>query len=219
MMMMMMRAFCRLKGCLVVLGVLLLACGCAGGDDQAPLFQDDFDSPRSGWGADQRDESERGYEDGEYFIELHEPNWFAWAEPGIQFDDMSVEVDVHLDSGSQDSHFGVLCRHVDVDNFYYFAISADGYYAIFRRTDGGDLQVLTGNGSGMAPSPAIRTGEQTNHVRAVCQGDKLSLYVNGELLETVPDDTHAQGDVGLGAGSGPQGDVRIQFDGFLVTVP
>lgn len=127
------RCCCRLEGCLVVLALSLLACGCTRGDDQGPLFRDDFDSPRSGWGADQREEFERGYEEGEYFIKLHEPNWFAWVYPGKQFDDVSVEVDVYLASGSQNSHFGVLCRHVDVDNFYYFAISADGYYALMAK--------------------------------------------------------------------------------------
>lgn len=215
-----MRRCCRrLRGCLTVLALLSLVCGCTKDDGQEPLFQDDFDSPHGGWGADQREEFERGYEEGEYFIELHELNWFAWAYPGVQFDDVSVEMDVYPASGSQDGHFGVLCRYVDVDNFYYFSISADGYYAIFRRVDGGGLEVLTGDGSGMIPSPAIRTGGQTNRILAVCDEDDLSLYVNGELLEAVTDDTHARGDVGLGAGSGLEGDVRIQFDNFIVTKP
>jgi hypothetical protein len=215
----MMRHCRRLNDCLVVLTLLLLACGCARGDDQSVLLQDEFDNPRSGWGADQRERFERGYGEGEYFIGLHEPNWFAWAYSGKRFDDVSVEVDAYLASGSQDCHFGILCRHVDLENFYYFAISPDGCYAIFRRVDGGDLEVLTGDGSGMASSPAIRTGGQTNRVLAVCQGGELSLYVNGQLLETVTDDTHARGDVGVGAGSGPEGDVLVQFDNFLVTRP
>jgi hypothetical protein len=208
----------RLKICLIAL-VTLLACGCTKGEDQGVLFQDDFDNLRSGWGADQRDEFERGYEEGEYFIELHKPNWFIWTYPGEQFEDVSVEVEAHLASGSRDSHFGVLCRHANEDNFYYFAISADGYYAIFRRADGSDLEILNGDGSGMIPSPSIKTDEQTNQILAVCQGDELSLYVNGELLETVTDDTHEQGDVGLGAGDGAESDVRIQFDDFVVTQP
>ncbi len=212
------RSCCHLKSCLITL-VTLLACGCTRGNGQEALFQDDFDNPRSGWGTDQRDEFERGYEESEYFIELHKPNWFIWAHPGERFEDISVEVEAHLASGSHDSHFGVLCRQVDVDDFYYFAISADGYYAIFRRVAGGDLEIITHDGIGMAPSLAIKTGEQTNHILAVCQGNELSLYVNGELLETVTDDSHTQGDVGLGAGGGAESDVRIQFDNFVVTRP
>jgi hypothetical protein len=216
-----MNRFCRRRdGCLIVLILLflLLTCGCARGAESL-LLQDDFDNPRSGWGAEQGERFERGYEEGEYYIQLHEPNWFAWAHPGERFDDVSVEVDVYLASGSQDSHFGALCRYVDLDNFYYLAISGDGYYAIFRRVDGGVLEVLTGDGSGMTYSPAVRTDGQTNRVLAVCQADELALHVNGELLETVADDTYPSGDVGIGAGTGAQGDVRVQFDNFLVTKP
>lgn len=207
------------KRCLSVLALLLLVCGCTRGGDQTLPFQDDFSGPDSGWGADRREEFERGYDRGEYLFELHEPNWFAWAHPGKALDDVSVEADVYLAFGPPDGHFGLLCRHVDLDNFYYSAISADGYYAIFRRVDGGSLEVLTGDGSGMTPSPAIKTGGQTNHVQVICQGDKLSLYANGELLETITDDAHTQGDVGLGAASGPEGEARVRFDNLNVTVP
>jgi hypothetical protein len=215
-----MRRRCRpVAICLIVLAVFLLAPGCAVDEDQGSLFQEDFDSQRGEWGSDQGDDFERGYEGGEYFIELRKTNWFAWTYPGKQFEDVCVEMDVYLASGSPGGHFGALCRHVDVDNFYYFGISSDGYYAIFRRADGGDLEVISGEGIGMLPSPIIKTGGEVNHVSAVCKGDELSLYVNGELLETVSDDTHTQGDVGLGAGSGPEGGARVRFDDFVVTRP
>jgi hypothetical protein len=202
-----------------ILLILLLICGCSAGDNQGDTLEDSFEDSGSGWGTDQRDEFNRGYEDDEYFIELRESNWFAWANPGAQFDDVTVTVDAYLSSGSRDGHFGVLCRYENEDNFYYFAISADGYYAIFLREDGGNLQAITGDGEGMLFSPVIRTGGQTNSIRAVCQGNNLSLYVNGELLETVTNDAHPQGDVGLGAGSGSTGDSRIQFDDLVAARP
>ncbi len=205
--------------CLIISILLLLVCGCSADDGQETRFRDDFEDSRSGWGTHEGAEFNRGYKEGEYYIELDEPNWFAWAYPDAQFDDASVEVNAYLSSGSQDGHFGVLCRYKDEDNFYYFAISADGYYAIFRRENGSDLTIITGDGEGMTHSTAIRTGGQINNIQAVCQGDDLSLYVNGELLETVNDDTHAQGDVGLGAGSGPDGDAHIRFDDLTVDRP
>jgi hypothetical protein len=213
------RHSCRLSAGVVAWTLLLLVCGCSTGDRQGTPFQDDFGDSRSGWGTDQREEFDRGYDEGEYFFELHEPNWFAWAYPGAQFDDAEVEVDARLSSGPPSSHFGVLCRYTDEDNFYYFTISADGYYAIFRRENGRDPEVITGDGEGMAFSSAIRTGEQSNHIRAICQEDELSLYVNGELLETINDRTHSQGDVGLGAGSGAEGGARIHFDDFAAARP
>lgn len=205
------------NSCLIAL-VLLLACRCVPGNGSL-ILEDDFDDPDSGWGADERDEFERGYDEDGYFVELRESNWFAWAHLAQRLDDVDIEVQATLVSEPQDGHLGIICRHVDPDNFYYFAISGDGYYAIFRRVDGDDLEVLSGDGSGMLYSPAIKTGGQSNDIRAVCEGEELSLYVNGELLATIKDDTLSRGDVGIGAGSGAVGDVRAWFDDFVVTRP
>jgi hypothetical protein len=202
---------------LAIVLVLLLLCGCeCGGQDT--LFQDDFENPGSGWGTDERDGFDRGYDEGVYFFDLRASNWLAWAYPGNNFDNVSVEVDARVASGAGDGHYGVLCRYEDAESFYYFAISADGYYAIFRRDESG-LEILTGDGSGMLPSSHIKTGKQVNHVLGVCDGEELSLYVNGQWLTSVTDETYTQGDVGVGASSGPDGATRIVFDNFVVTAP
>jgi hypothetical protein len=199
--------------------VLVSLSGCCGGGDEVVLFEDSFDDPRSGWGEDERYEFARGYDrDEAYYFELYEPNWFAWARPGTKLSDVRVQVDARAVSEVQDAHYGVICRYADLDNFYYFAVSADGYYAIFRRYDG-DIDVLSGDGSGMMFSPSIKTGKQVNRVVAICQEDALTLYVNGGQLASVTDDTHAKGDVGVAAGRGVEGRARIHFDGFVVTAP
>jgi hypothetical protein len=151
-------------GCslMIALALSLLLCGCEC-DGQGTLFEDGFENPGSGWGADQRDGFDRGYDDGVYFFDLRASNWLAWAHPGRDFSDVSIEVDARVASGAQDGHYGVLCRYQDADGFYYFAVSADGYYAIFRRAEG-DMKILTGDGSGMLPSPHIKTGTQVNRV-------------------------------------------------------
>jgi hypothetical protein len=195
----------------------LLLCGCECGG-QGVLFEDDFEDASSSWGTDQRDGFDRGYGEGVYFFDLWASNWLAWAHPGQRLGDVSIEVDARVASGARDGHYGVLCRYQDADGFYYFAVSADGYYAIFRRAEG-DMKILAGDGSGMLSSPHIKTGTQVNRVLGVCDGEELSLYVNGQWLATVTDDAYAQGDVGLGASSGPQGVTRIVFDNFVVTAP
>ena len=198
----------------VALSLLLCGCECAGED---ALFQDSFENPGSGWHTDQRDGFDRGYDDGLYVFDLRASNWLAWASPGKEFDDVSIEVNARVASGAQDGHYGVLCRYKDADNFYYLAVSADGYYAIFRR-DEGDMEILT-TGGGMLSSLHIKTEKQVNHVLGVCKGDDISLYVNGQWLATVTDDAHARGDVGVGASSGPGGGTRIVFDDLIVTAP
>jgi hypothetical protein len=71
----------------------------------------------------------------------------------------------------------------------------------------------------MLPTTAVKRGEEINSLMAVCRGEKLSFYVNGERVGEVVDETHRRGDVGLGAGSGPTGNIRVQFDDFRATWP
>ena len=90
--------------CLLV-GVLVWMCGCTTDDDQAPLYQDEFGDADSGWGAGEGKNFKRGYEDDAYFIELEKSDWFIWAYPGQQFDDVDIEVQAYLASGSStDGH-------------------------------------------------------------------------------------------------------------------
>ncbi|MCX7683586.1 MAG: DUF1080 domain-containing protein [Anaerolineae bacterium] len=199
----------------LLIWILILA-GCAGAGGRGVLFEDDFEDSSSGWDVDRYEGLERGYQAGVYFIELHKPHWFTWSTPGRRAGDVIVEADVRLASGAGDGHFGVICRHADADNFYYFAISPDGYYAILKRTNG-HFEVLTGGG--MLPTQAVKTGGEINSLMVVCRGEKLSLYVNGERAGEVTDGTHRKGEFGLGAGSGATGSIRVEFDNFRVTWP
>ena len=202
----------------VAIAVLVSISACTPRTASELPFVDNFSDAASGWGADETEAFSRGYVEGEYSIEVHSPNQFLWADPGQVFDDVAVEVDLYPAPGSENGYAGVLCRHEDLQNFYYFAVGSEGYYAIFRRVDGSELEILSGGGSAVR-SEAIRQGEQVNHILAVCQGNTLSLYANGELLETVEDSTHRLGDVGVGAASRAPGDVRFHFDNFQATEP
>jgi hypothetical protein len=206
-----------------LLFLLLAVAGCSVSDGGEPLLEDRFEEPANGWGSEEHETFGSGYADGDYFIEVTEPDWFAWSHPRPSFEDVRVEAEARLVGGSRDNHFGLICRYRNDENFYYLAISSDGYHAIFRRVDGGDLEFLSRE-AGMVRSPAIDTAEGgVNHLVAICEGQEISLFVNDEHLETVIDETLPRGGVGLGVGSGPtsgdEGGVRVHFDNFLVTQP
>ncbi len=215
----------------LVLSVLLLASlSCSipfiGGDDRgdptsAPLpsnvlFQDDFSDPSSGWDRVSEAAGITDYADGSYRIFVNTINTDIWSNPKLNFSDVRVEVDATKVGGSDNNDFGVICRYVDSDNYYFFIASSDGYYGIGRFFEG--KQELIGVES-MPPSEVINKGNATNHLRADCIGSKLSLYVNGEFLTQVEDTAFASGDVGLLAGSLDSPGVDIYFDNFKVLKP
>ena len=206
--------FSSLTILVLALSCLLIA-GCASGGEDV-LFEDRFGNPNGLFGDESQATFDRGYQDGQYFIEVYEPNWLVWARPEERFADLDIRVEARWVSGSLRGHFGVLCRYRSPDDFYYLAITPDGYYAILRMEDGVQ-EVLSDEG--FLPSTAILTGDRTNTIRAICYRDQLSLYVNEQHLTTVTDDQFRRGDIALAAGSGSEGAIRVHFDNLVVTGP
>ncbi len=181
------------------------------------LFQDDFSDPDSGWDRRQDSDGVTDYTgDGAYRIRVDTPNLEVWANPGRNFKDVRIEVDATKVAGPDDNDFGVLCRYVDTQNFYFFLISSDGYFGIGKKVND-ETQVI--GAENLESHTAIRQGTTTNHIRADCVGNTLSLYANGTLLRTVSDDTFQEGDVGLMAGTYAEPGVEIFFDNFVVYKP
>jgi hypothetical protein len=201
-----------------------LSCSLSGGknDDSGNelspdvLFQDDFSDPSSGWDRVNETDGTTDYVDGAYRIFVNSPSFDIWANPGLDFTDTVIEVEATKVAGPDDNDFGVICRYQDLDKFYFFIISSDGYYGIARVVDG--EQELMGQES-MADSDAIKQGMATNKIRADCVGDQLSLYVNGTLLVEATDSTYTAGDVGLIAGTFDVAGTDIHFDNFVVREP
>jgi hypothetical protein len=67
------------------------------------------------------------------------------------------------------------------------------------------------------PSDAINRGVARNHIRAVCVGDYLAMYVNNQFMGDATDDTFARGQVGLAASAANRLGTRISFDNLTVS--
>jgi len=183
--------------------------------DSNVLFQDDFSKSSSGWDKWSGDSGSTDYVDGTYQIMVNDSQYDLWANPGEDFTDVSVEVDAVMVGGPEDNDFGILCRYVDVENYYFGIISSDGYYGI-GTVIGGTQQIIDEN---MQPSDAINTGYESNRIRFDCVGSTLSLYVNGNLVQEETDSSFASGDVGLMAGTFDTGGTQVAFDNFIVSRP
>ena len=205
---------------LLALVIFLLATACTViGSSTVPegvLLQDDFSDPSSGWDQVVSDEGVTDYQDGYYRITVNTPATDVWSNPGLNLTDIVIETDTRKLSGPDDNDFGVICRYVDVDNFYFFIISSDGYYGIGRVVNG--EQMILGDNT-MSPTKAINQGNAENHILASCVGVELSLTVNDQLLGTVQDSSLESGDTGLIAGTFEIPGTDVAFDNFVVRDP
>jgi hypothetical protein len=113
---------------------------------------------------------------------------------------------------------GIICRYQDSENFYYFLVSSDGYYAVGKVKDGTEELIGTTD-MRQDKRGVIHTGAADNHLRADCVGDTLTLYANGAKLFQAQDSDFARGNVGLIAGSYDDAPITVYFDNFVVTKP
>jgi hypothetical protein len=216
------------------LGLAALACQAVGGqptpapllptdpppptDPPAPelLYQDDFEDPNSGWVSQRDDDGITDYEQGGYRIRIDLPDWFFWVQSGGTYSDVRIDVDVTKLGGPDENEFGLICRYVDADNFYFFTASNDGYYGV-TKVVGGEYELI--GMSELQPSSAISTGAASNHLQVTCNGDELRFVANGSLLADVRDATFTSGDVGLIAGTAETAGTDVLFDNLVVVSP
>lgn len=180
------------------------------------LYQDIFSNPASGWGQMDTPAGTAGYLNGAYRFVVNEPNINLWSHPGVEFTNLQAEVSLMTPSGPSENRMGLVCRLQDDENFYFFVISADGYWGI-GKVKAGQTSLLTGDQ--MQPHAAILTGSQINRLRADCLGSTLIFYVNETMVGSAVDADFTSGDVGLLAGTFGQPGAEVYFDNFVVYKP
>lgn len=80
-----------------------------------------------------------------------------------------------------------------------------------------DIEVIFG--PVLTRSPAVIRGQESNHLKAICHCNQLSLYVNDQLVAQAADSDFQGGNVGLLASTGDHAGVEIHFTHFVVTQP
>ena len=157
---------------------------------------------------------ENDYEDGEYYILIKEFDslyWtrWVWNQNAGQLGDFALEIDARRISGK--GIYGLVFRLQDADNFYGFRVEPGGRtYSVGKNINGTGsfLQRRTG-------SDFINTGNSTNHLKVVCQGSQIEVYINGHHLTAVTDDSFTEGHVGMTFKATEQ-DSRVAFDNIKV---
>jgi hypothetical protein len=180
------------------------------------LYHDDFSDPGSGWPQATSAKGILGYDQGAYRMQVLSPGYDLRAVPGQFFSDVQIEVDTTRVSGPVYNQFGVTCRFQDLNNFYFFVISSDGYYAIGKIKDG--VTTLLGQEM-MAYTSTIRQGSVPNHLRFDCILKSLKGFVNGQAIAITEDADFSRGDAGIISGAFTEGGVDVSFDNFVVYKP
>ncbi len=138
----------------------------------------------------------------------------TWGLNDELHSDVVFQAEVTHNSLADDNSYGVMCRADTSNNSagYYLEVSANGFASI-SKSNGDEFTTL----ADWTESSAIRTGQNTNEITAVCVGDYLALYANGELVVEASDSDFTEGFAGLSATSyNEDGEVDVSFDNVRI---
>jgi hypothetical protein len=180
------------------------------------VFQDDFSSSNDRWYVEDSGDYFIGPDKGMFRIFVRPASMLAWSSPGVDLDVTSIEADV-LFSSDQPADAALFCRMTagpDYHNYYGMYATSDGSYAILRVTNGNEEKLVDWTSFQDGVFQSGKGGK--NHLRGVCEGDRIALYVNGHLTAEVHDSTFTHGDAGILVGSWDSGSAEAEFDNFAL---
>jgi hypothetical protein len=195
----------------------------SGGSSSALPFTDDFIDPNSGWEVGSMSDGSFGYGNGYYFVKAttNGTNMYgAAALSNIQNVEINVDAAQFSAPDNNNTGYGVICRlQTDgSDDGYYFRISGDGYYSVIAHYNDTFNSLLTGDTWQDAPS--VNQGNVSNHIDVTCNGNQLTMVVNGTTVFTGMDDHFSSGGMALlGAVYEDNSTAEFHFTSFSATNP
>jgi hypothetical protein len=152
-------------------------------------------------------------------MQVYTGNYIVWSTPNADaFENVHIEVTVQNHNSDPFVAFAIVCNLQDAtDSFYYLAITPDGHYAIADKSFALDSIYLTENG-GWETSDKIAVDAASYRLGADCGNGVLTLYVDGQIIDSVSDSTYTSGYVGLMIWSDEVvNSADATFDDFVVT--
>lgn len=206
----------RFSEIFIAIAVLILAALACSLPGSGALLEDDF-SREGNWGTGTDADSSVEYGNGMLNFVVNKDLYFVWSTPnGEDYENIHMEVTATNNSTDSTAAFGIICNLAITDTSYYFAITGAGQYAIGRYTLTGDT-LLTNDGQ-WGTSSVIAENAPSYRIGADCGNNTLTLYVDGQQVDSVSDSTYTTGNVGVFAWSGEDlNATSVSFDDFVLT--
>jgi hypothetical protein len=192
--------------------------------EQQKFFTEEFDDGKEDWSyfLTSGDASDLDFyaDNGMLVFDITGQYVYSYAvyDPEV-YDDVRIEVSV-TNRGDNTNNVSLLCRYDEKKGWYEANIFNSGLYDILYgewkagQTDAAYAELYSGG------SNAIHTGMATNEYTLICQGNDVSLYINGKKVRTVGSEFGlSRGQIGIGASSFQRYPVALDFDWVKISEP
>ena len=143
---------------------------------------------------------------------------YAVYEPEV-YDNVRIDVSV-ANRGDNTNNVSLLCRYDEKKGWYEANVFNSGLYDILYgewnagQTEAVYAELYSGG------SNDIRTGMATNEYTLICDGNEISLYINGKKVRSVGSEFGlSRGQIGIGASSFKRYPVALDFDWVKISEP
>ena len=192
-----------------------------------PFYTEEFDGDLSKWSPKvigDKNKVNVYTGDSKMIFEINDRNSELFAY--YVFDDFTY-TDVQLETiasnrGKANNSVSLICRYTNA-GWYEFRIANNGFYSIYAHDsigtiNKGDNELYNG------ASNAIKGGRNTNTYVATCNGNELSLSINGESVHTRSENLYqfSEGKIGLSVLSFPSYQdepVIVEFESLIINEP
>lgn len=155
------------------------------------------------------------YQDRERMIfEINDNDTYVYLTYGEYYYD-DVEISALIENrGVNTNDISLICRYDETRGWYEFNIGSDGLYTAYL------YDVNTGYKEiGSGGSTRIKTGKEYNEYTMRCQGNELTLWINGYETNTIRNNDLKEGLIGIGASSYNVTPVIAEFEYVNILYP
>ncbi len=181
------------------------------------LLKDDFSSKN--WGILNETDDVVKYDGQALRMKIFKKNWFVWSTPNSKtYKNVHTEITVTNNDGESTTAFGIMCDQQETaSDYYYLAVTPGGEYVIALAA-GDKADVFLTNNNKWGSSDLIKHNASSYRVGADCNNGTLTLYVDGQRIDSVSDNTYGNGSIGVFAWSGENvSNADVSFDDFIIT--
>jgi len=187
-------------------------------------FSDDFENGVDNWEYFLISGNESGFtqedRNGKFRTSIDTKNVYVYYQlKGWDFGDVRIDMLVK-NVGVNTNYTGMFCRKSSI-GWYEVSFLNTGEYAIyyFDQINNSGYNLLQTGGSIL-----INTGKSENHYTLICQGEELTIGINGQTVKTIPLNTSVynyleSGQIGVTVASTNVLPVIVDIDDVIISVP
>lgn len=178
------------------------------------VFEDDFSDNSNDWSDSDTEECTFQIQNGSYIFhhKREEGAWLTWQEMGIdQTRDFHIQATITKVSGVDNYGYGLVWGLEDVNSYYQFVISGNGYYRYAKEEQEEWTDIIE-----WTTAEAVQQGDNATNILSIRkQGEMYTLSVNDQNIAEVAFEPFFGENVGFVV----YRNMKLAIDHLVVTQP